>query len=53
MTDAEIGAARAEVKRAAELEMKNRVEKERIEEELRLMTVEDVPAMDQKEIEEI
>lgn len=52
-TDAEIRASRAEGERARELERKVQAEKERQEEEMRLMAVEDHPAMDQKEIEMI
>lgn len=53
VTDAEIRASRAEVERAQELEHKKQAEREQVEAELRLMAEEDVPAMDQKEIEAI
>ena len=53
VTDAEIRASRAEVERANEQERKKQAEREQVEEELRLMAEEDVPAMDQKEIEAI
>lgn len=52
-TDAAMRASRAEVERAREQERKQQAEREQMEEELRLMAVEDIPAMDQKEIEEI
>ena len=52
-TDAEIRASRAEVERAQALERQKQAEREQQELELRLMAEEDVPAMDQKEIDEI
>ena len=52
-TDAEIRASRAEGERAREIERKKQAEREQVEMELRLMAEEDVPAMDQKEIEAI
>ena len=53
VTDAEIRASRADAERAKDQERKMQAEREQVEEELRLMAEEDVPALDMKEIEEI
>ena len=52
-TDALIKAGRESDMRTEEQERKKQAEREQVEEELRLMAEEDVPAMSQNEIEEI
>lgn len=53
VTDAEIRASRAEVERGQQVERQKQLEREQQELELKMMAEEDVPAMDQKEIDEI